>query len=118
MKKTEKITLQTSTGFVIVNLSDLMYCEGDSNYTMLFFKNGSKVHVAKLLTYFEQLIGTTEFVFYRVHRSYLINIEYIIEYKHCKHRRVILSNKAEIPISNRKAREFCNVMKSEFIHLD
>jgi len=104
----------TSTGFTIVSLNDLVYCEGDSNYTVLYFQNGTSLHVAKLLTYFEDLIRDTDHIFYRVHRSYLINIEYIHEYRNCRSRKVVLTNQVEIPVSNRKAKEFCDLMRTVF----
>lgn len=53
-----------------VNSSSISYLKAESNYTYLFFKNGSSILISKTLKYAEQIFGND---FIRVHQSYLIN---------------------------------------------
>ncbi|MBK7468511.1 MAG: LytTR family transcriptional regulator [Saprospiraceae bacterium] len=48
----------------------------------------------------------------RIHRSYLININHVKEYKKGEGGFVLMSNKAEIEISRRKKDEFLFRMKN------
>ena len=53
-----------------VNSVSIAYLKAESNYTYLFFKNGSSILISKTLKYAEQIFGND---FIRVHQSYLIN---------------------------------------------
>jgi two-component system, LytTR family, response regulator len=117
MKKKEKLLLQTQSGALIIRAKDLIYCIGDGNYTILHL-NGGKVHVAKLLNDLELSLKNSDCVFFRVHRSYLVNLDHIKEYKNHHIRKLILSNNVEIPISTRKTKEFYSMMKETYLHLD
>lgn len=53
-----------------VNSASISYLKAESNYTYIFFKNGSSILISKTLKYAEQIFGGD---FIRVHQSYLIN---------------------------------------------
>lgn len=52
----------------------------------------------------ELLLGAS---FYRCHRSYVVNLKYIMEYSNCI---ICLENGAKIPLSRRKYTEFKKVL--------
>ena len=71
----KRICVPVINGLVIVHLSDIIRCQSDVNYTTLFMKDKQKLIVAKTLKEFEEML--TEYHFFRVHNSHLINLNYI-----------------------------------------
>ncbi|MBL4624994.1 MAG: LytTR family transcriptional regulator [Flavobacteriales bacterium] len=57
---------------------NIIYCEADSNYTHIHLKNSRKITVTKTLKVYEELLSPSKF--HRIHQSYLVNLNCIIEY--------------------------------------
>lgn len=101
---TKKIALPTSGGFMFVTVSEIIRCQSHINYTTLFLTGNRKITVAKTLKEFEQLLS--EYNFFRVHNSHLINLSYMLHYKKGKGGMVIMADKSEIEVSIRRKEEF------------
>jgi len=97
-------------GFTVVFISEILYCEADSSYTVFVLENGKKIISSKTLSEYESILDSNDFI--RIHRSYLININHVKEYKKGEGETVIMSNKAEIEVSRRKKDEFIFRMKN------
>jgi two-component system LytT family response regulator len=74
----EKLAVPTLSGLSFINLSDIVYCEADGNYTTVFTANGDKYVLSKTLKETEGLMSNP--VFFRTHQSYLVNLNCIQEY--------------------------------------
>ncbi len=97
-----KITLPQQDGFQILNISEILYCKADDNYTEIYLEN-RKILVSKTLKYFEDaLVG---FPFARIHKSCLVNVEAIVKYKKGKGGSVVISNGKELLVSSAKKKE-------------
>lgn len=94
-----KITIPQQDGFEVVNVSDILFCKADDNYTEIHFENSKKL-VSKTLKYFEEVLK--EYPFARIHKSYLVNVNAIIKYKKGKGGSVVVSNGKEILVSASK----------------
>ena len=116
-KKNEKLVVQTQTGSVFINLHEIVYFKGEGNYTEINLENGKKILISNLLCELERAMAKTTLLFFRIHKSFLINIDYVIEYRCCREKRVVFPGQVEIPIAHRKAKEFCKLMKIHFLHL-
>lgn len=97
-----KITLPQQDGFQILNVSDILYCKADDNYTEIYLEN-KKILVSKTLKYFEEALS--EFAFARIHKSYLVNVNEVIKYKKGKGGSVVVSNGRELLVSAAKKKE-------------
>ncbi len=75
---TGKITIPLQNGFEVLQIEDILYCQADDNYTQIFLQDKKKL-VSKTLKYFET--NLTDSGFARVHKSYLVNINAITEYR-------------------------------------
>lgn len=93
----KKIALPILSGFEFVSPDLILYIEGDNNYSIFHFKNGSKLVISKTLSYIENLVKTYSFL--RVHKSYIINVKYIVRYFKRSGATVVLENGKEIPVS-------------------
>ncbi|MGB5458692.1 MAG: LytTR family DNA-binding domain-containing protein [Eudoraea sp.] len=97
-----KITLPQQDGFQVLNISEILYCKADDNYTEIYLEN-KKLLVSKTLKYFEEALA--DYPFARIHKSYLVNVNEVIKYRKGKGGSVIVSNGKELLVSaSRKKR--------------
>ncbi|WP_411030111.1 LytR/AlgR family response regulator transcription factor [Spongiimicrobium sp. 3-5] len=94
-----KITLPQQDGFQILNVSDILYCKADDNYTEIYLERG-KIVVSKTLKYFEEALS--DFPFARIHKSYLVNVNEVVKYRKGKGGSVEISNGKELLVSAAK----------------
>ena len=94
-----KITIPQQNGFEVLSISDILYCQADDNYTQIFLKEGKKL-VSKTLKYFEDALADNGFA--RVHKSYLVNVSAVVEYRKGKGGSVVLSSGKQIMVSPAK----------------
>lgn len=97
-----KITIPLQNGFEVLEIEDILYCQADDNYTQIFLQNKKKL-VSKTLKYFEEALSSNGFA--RVHKSYLVNVNAITEYKKGKGGSVVLFNGKEIMVSPARKKE-------------
>lgn len=93
----QKIMLPTMEGFEVVEVSAIVYCEAVDNFTRFFFEAGQPLLICRTLKYFEDLLQKYRFL--RIHRSYLINPDYVIRYAKGKGGSVIMKNNQELEIA-------------------
>ncbi|MDP2388245.1 MAG: LytTR family DNA-binding domain-containing protein [Bacteroidota bacterium] len=98
-----KIAVPTSDGYFFINTSDILYFEGDGKYTNMFTNKGDKIVSSKNLGEFEELLSHQNF--FRCHKSWLINLNYIKKYMRGDGQ-VIMSNDKLVDVSIRKKEEF------------
>ena len=99
-----KILLPTLGGYNIIEVSDITYCKSESNYTRFHFADGKNLVVSKTLKEFESLL--LENNFFRIHRSYIINLNCIAKYNKGKGGEVVMKDGAILEVSREKKEEF------------
>lgn len=107
-----KLSLSTLYGFQVVSVSDIIYCAADNTYTNFHLKDSQKICVSKPLIEFEMLLENNDFI--RIHKSFLINLNHIKEYRRGDGGVVVMSNKDEIEVSRRKKELFLEKAKAIF----
>jgi two-component system LytT family response regulator len=100
-----KIALPTLEGLVFVNVKDIIYCEASSNYTKIYTSD-EKYLVSKTLKEYDELLSDHNF--FRIHNSYLININSIKKYVKGEGGYVVLNNNVSLDVSKRKKEAFLN----------
>ena len=78
-----KIKLNTRSGYVLIDPSEVVYCQADGNYTHIHLSRGSSEIITQNLGAIEEsLEGST---FFRASRSYLLNLKYLtrVDRKSC-----------------------------------
>ncbi len=98
-----KLTLPQQDGFQVLNISEILYCKADDNYTEIFLEN-KKILVSKTLKYFEDALS--DFPFARIHKSYLVNVNEVVKYRKGKGGSVVISNGKELLVSASKKKDF------------
>ncbi len=102
--QSKRICVPVINGLVFLQVSDIIRCESDINYTTFYLKNKEKLMVAKTLKEFEEMLS--EYNFFRVHNSHLINLAYVKNYVKGKGGYVVMADHSEIEVSTRRKDAF------------
>lgn len=106
----KKITIKTASSIFIINISDIIYCEADRNYTTFHLKDKRKIIASKPLGDYEEMINSDTFI--RPHQSYLINTEFISRYEKGNGGMIITIHEDAIPVSSRKKEQVLQFFSS------
>jgi len=98
------LILPTCKGIEVVNASTIVRIEAISNYSKLYFTNGKTLVVAKILRWFEECLGTDQFI--RLHRTHIVNKKLISQYSSGEGSEVKLINGERIAVSRRRRSQF------------
>lgn len=109
-KPMKKLALNTLDKLHIVNISDIVRCESDVNYTQFYFSNGNKLLVTRTLKDFEELLSDHQFL--RVHQSHLVNINFIKEFVKGDGGYLVMTDKTSVPVSTRKRNAVVELLNS------
>ncbi len=103
-KQLKNIALPVIDGFEIVKLKDIVYCNALDNFTQMILKDGSKKTVCRTLKFYESLL--TEYNFLRVHKSYMVNLNYVERYTKGNGGDILLSNGVTVSLSASRKNAF------------
>lgn len=103
-KQLDKIIIPELDGFQVVQTNDILFLKSDNNYSEFFLSEGQQILSSRTLKEYERLL--TPSGFFRIHRSYLINISKVKGYSSVDGNFVKMGNTIEIPIGRRKLAQF------------
>ncbi|RLD50478.1 MAG: DNA-binding response regulator [Bacteroidetes bacterium] len=109
--KPEKLILNTSDNIYIIDTKDIIRCQSDNNYTVFYLVNSEKIVMSKTLKEYENILP--EDIFIRVHRSHLININFISRITKRNSGFIRLKDDTEIPFSPKKKDLLLSMIKSQ-----
>ena len=107
----KKIALPVEGGIKFVNFQDIVLLKADGMYTSVHVQNASELLISKPLKHFEDLLEAIP-MFYRPHRSYLINLKYIQEYSKKDGGYIIMDNGETVSVSKDKKDEFLTIVQN------
>jgi two-component system LytT family response regulator len=96
----KKVALPTFEGLEFINLDDILYCQSDGAYSYVFFTDGTKLYISKTLRWLEDAL--CDFHFFRVHNSYIINLNYVRKYSKTDGGMIIMNNGHRVKVSRSK----------------
>lgn len=100
----QRIALSTGDGLIFVNTAEIMYCQAESNYTNVVLTNKNKILVAKTLKDIDETLSGKDF--FRVHNSYLINVNQIKKFVRGDGGYILMNDDTQITIARSKREEF------------
>jgi len=101
-----KIQLSVSGKLIFVVPNDILYCKADGNYTTVFLRNEKKHLISKKIKDVTASFSDTDF--FRVHKSYYVNLSAVKEIVKNEGLYLILDNGQDIPVSRTKKEELIN----------
>lgn len=85
---------------LVISAKDIIRVEALSNYSRIYFADGKKLVVAKILNWFDESLPKEMFA--RVHRSHLVNKYFIHQINYASTKSLLLHNGEIIRVSRRK----------------
>ncbi len=106
----KKICLSTSNEMRICEVSTIIRCESEHNYTTFYFTNEKPLMISKTIKEYEDLLSAHGFE--RVHQSHLINLKHVKSFLKKEGGFLLLNNGTEIPIARRKKDQVLEKIKN------
>jgi len=106
----KKIILKTQENIYLTNLSDIIFLESDGCYSRIYLSDGEKILISRLLKEYDELLRDAGF--FRIHRSYLINLRHIKRFEKAEGGSIILTNDHKLPVSSRKKEELLEIFEN------
>ncbi len=99
----KKIIINTDGKLLFLETSEILFVESDGNYSSIHTMDDRKIVITKKLKEVHALLPSDQF--FRIHNSYVVNLNKIKEfYKADAY--VIIENNHKIPVSRQKKSEF------------
>lgn len=105
--KQNKIAISTFEKTIYLKILDIMRIEGDGNYVRIVTIENESYFISKKVKDFQEQLPDS--MFFRVHQSYLVNIEYVKSILN-KDSAIIMTDGTVIPVSRKKRDEFLDYM--------
>jgi two-component system, LytTR family, response regulator len=107
-KESKKVVLKTSDSIYVISIKDIVHCDAEVNYTKFFLSDGRKILISKPLKEYDDMLS--EFGFFRIHQSHLINLDYFEHFKKADGGYAVMKDSSVIPVSSRKKELFLQVI--------
>lgn len=104
----KRIALNSIDKVQIVNVSDIIQCESQRNYTLFYLLGNKQVLVTRTLKEFEDMLESDGFL--RVHHSHLINLKHLKEFIKTDGGYAIMSDNSQVPVSVRKREHLMKIL--------
>lgn len=101
-----KIAVPTFEGLQMINSTDIIKCTANESYTEIVLTSGKKIMVSRILKEYEDLLS--DFNFFRVHNSCLINLAHVAKYIKGDGGYVVMIDGESVEVSRRKKNELLN----------
>jgi two-component system, LytTR family, response regulator len=103
----DTIALPTTEGLTFAHVNDIVYCTADGSYTRTYMTDKSEIILSKTLGDVDELL--TEYSFFRIHHSTLINLKQVKKYIKGDGGEVIMSNGKSLLVARTRKTDFLNV---------
>ena len=105
----EKMSISALDGIYFINIRDIVRCEAEDNYTHIHLKDGDKITASKTIKAYEDLLSGVNF--YRVHKSHLINLNYMRKFVKGDGGYLVMDDDKKIEVSRRRRPAFMEQMR-------
>lgn len=96
----KKLVIPHQSGITFLDEADIIYLEAKRNYTEIYIKNDKKLLVAKTLGDFENLLSESSF--FRAHRSFIINLQYLEQWVNKDGGYLLMTNDQQVPLARNR----------------
>lgn len=107
-KSDYRLALNTTEGTHFLNMDEIIRCEADSNYTRFYLNKRNNMLASKTLKEYEELLAEHNFL--RIHKSHLVNKNYITSLNSDGY--VVLKDQSRVEVSRRRFAEVRELLNS------
>jgi two-component system LytT family response regulator len=94
----------------VVKMENIVRLQGNGNFTDIYLKDKTKKMVCRFLKYFEEILPPP---FIRIHKSHIINIDFVKSYHKNSGGYVVLEDENEIEISSAYKEAFLQMFRTK-----
>ncbi len=105
----EKMSISALDGIYFINIKDIIRCEAEDNYTHIHLKSGERITASKTIKAYEEMLSGVNF--YRVHKSHLINLNYMRKFVKGDGGYLVMIDGKKIEVSRRRRPAFMEQMR-------
>lgn len=105
-----KVAISHTKGIKLIDVNDIMYLEASGNCTVLYFNDGTRYLDTRTLKIYEGILNPS--MFYRIHKSHIINLDYLKEYLNEDGHFAILKNGKLLPVARNRVSTFVKTLKA------
>lgn len=109
MHQLTKVAIPTMEGLVLIEVMDIIFCEGESSQSILYLSENKKLVVNSTLKECGDILQSSNF--FRIHKSFLINLDKIQKYTKGKDGEVLMSNGVKLVVSRTYKDEFIKKLR-------
>lgn len=102
-QKVHKLPVPSPDGIVYLDPDNIVYLQGDINYTHIHLIQGHKITSSKTLKDFEQMLSGKQF--FRIHKANIINLSYVSKYLKGDGGEVVMIEGSSLEVSRQKKTE-------------
>lgn len=99
-QRTKKIVLPLLDGFEVVKAEEVIMCVANDNFTDFHLVGKPRKMICRTLKFYEELLEPSGFM--RVHKSYLVNLEFVVKYTRGKGGELVMQDGTTVPVSPQK----------------
>ena len=108
VKPLTRIALPMTQGLRFTAIDEILYCKGNSNYSNIHLFNGKTILVTLTLREVENMLDM--YRFFRIHKSSLINLDYIEEYSRSNGGTVTMTDRKKLRVARTRREAFLQVV--------
>ena len=105
----KKVVLPVMDGFEVVEVQEIIRCQANDNFTDFHLKDGTRKVICRTLKHYEEVLSEVGFI--RVHKSHLINVNYVKAYKKGKGGYVEMNDGSQVDVSASRKQAFLDHFK-------
>lgn len=105
----EKMSISALDGIYFINIRDIVRLEAEDNYTHIYLNSKKKLTASKTIKAYEEMLSGVNF--YRVHKTHLINLNYMQKFVKGDGGYLVMDDGKEIDVSRRRRAAFMEQMK-------
>ena len=99
----KKITINTDGKLIFLNIDDILFVESDGNYSTIVSTDGQKLLITKKLKEVNEILPQN--YFFRIHNSYIVNLNKIKEFIK-NEGYVVMQSNHKIPVARQRKSDF------------
>ncbi len=105
-----KIAISHTRGLKLIETKDVVYLEASGNCTMIYFSDGKRYLDTRTLKIYEEILNPYDF--FRIHKSYIVNMDYLKEYINEDGHFAVLKSGNLLPVARNRVSTFVKTLKS------
>lgn len=107
-RKARRIALSSAEGYVFYELEEIVRLESSGGYTTFHVADGQRTTVAKTIKEYEEILP--EDMFYRVHQSHIVSLQYVRKFLKADNGQALMSDGYKVPVARRKKDRFIELL--------